>query len=146
MSPHLIAILVLVGVFLLGTVRSVNLGVLALVGAFGVGTWVFGVSTADVLADFPADLFVILVGVTFLFAIAKRNGTVDWLVGGAVRAVRGRVAALPWVMFVLSDTMAEPCGYLDMTQTRDGRVQLITSRNHYVFNLAWLHALPEPAR
>ncbi|MBS1696065.1 MAG: hypothetical protein JST91_28040 [Actinobacteria bacterium] len=102
MSPHLIAILVLVGVFLLGTVRSVNLGVLALVGAFGVGTWVFGVSTADVLADFPADLFVILVGVTFLFAIAKRNGTVDWLVGGAVRAVRGRVAALPWVMFVLS--------------------------------------------
>lgn len=102
MSPHLIAILVLVGVFLLGTVRSVNLGVLALVGAFGVGTWVFGVDTADVLADFPADLFVILVGVTFLFAIAKRNGTVDWLVGGAVRAVGGKVAALPWVMFVLS--------------------------------------------
>jgi Na+/H+ antiporter NhaD/arsenite permease-like protein len=105
LSAHLISILVLVGVFFLGTVRSVNLGVLALVGAFAVGSWVFGAKTSEVLAGFPADLFVILVGVTYLFAIAKRNGTVDWLVGGSVRAVRGRVAALPWVMFVLSGVL-----------------------------------------
>ena len=44
---------------------------------------------------------------------------------------------------VLSSTMAEPCGYLAATQTRDGCVQLITSKNHYVFNLAWLKTLPE---
>ena len=44
--------------------------------------------------------------------------------------------------FTLSDTMAEPCGYLAATQTRDGNVQLITSKNHYVFNLAWLKSLP----
>jgi hypothetical protein len=44
---------------------------------------------------------------------------------------------------VLSDTMAEPCGYLSATQTRDGNIQLITSKNHYVFNLAWLKQLPE---
>lgn len=44
---------------------------------------------------------------------------------------------------VLSDTMAEPCGYLSATQTRDGNIQLITSKNHYVFNLAWLKALPD---
>lgn len=102
MSPHLIAIVVLAGVFLLGTVRSVNLGVLALVGAFGVGVWAFGADTADVLDGFPANLLVILVGVTYLFAMAKRNGTVDWLVQRSVRIVRGRVAALPWVMFLLS--------------------------------------------
>ncbi len=47
------------------------------------------------------------------------------------------------VICVLSDTMAEPCGYLSATQTRDGKVQLITSKNHYVFNLAWLKALPD---
>lgn len=102
MSPHLVAIVVLAGIFLLGTVRSVNLGVLALVAAFGVGVWSFGVDTPEVLAGFPANLFVILVGVTYLFAMAKRNGTVEWLVQGSVRAVRGRVAALPWVMFLLS--------------------------------------------
>jgi di/tricarboxylate transporter len=105
MSPHLIAIVVLAGIFLLGTVRSVNLGLLALVAAFGVGSWVFGVDTAQVLAGFPANLFVILVGVTYLFAIAKRNGTVDWLIQASVRAVGGHVAALPWVMFVLSGTL-----------------------------------------
>ena len=44
--------------------------------------------------------------------------------------------------FMLSATMAEPQGYLAATQSRDGRVQLITSKNHYVFNLAWLKALP----
>ena len=33
-------------------------------------------------------------------------------------------------------------GYLAITQTRDGRIQLITSKNHYVFNLAWIKALP----
>jgi formylglycine-generating enzyme required for sulfatase activity len=45
-------------------------------------------------------------------------------------------------VFTLSDTMAEPRGYLSITQTRDGRLQLITSGNHYVFNLAWLKQLP----
>jgi hypothetical protein len=46
--------------------------------------------------------------------------------------------------FTLSDTMAEPQGYLAITQTRDHRIQLLTSKNHYVFNLAWIKA-PAPA-
>ena len=45
-------------------------------------------------------------------------------------------------MFPLSDTRAEHNGYLAAIQTRDSRIQLISSRNHYVFNLAWLKALP----
>ena len=48
------------------------------------------------------------------------------------------IHAIDRVMCAVSDTMAEPCGYLAVTQTRDGLVQLITSKNHYVFNLAWL--------
>jgi hypothetical protein len=44
--------------------------------------------------------------------------------------------------FTLSGTMAEPRGYLSITQTRDSRLQLLTSGNHYVFNLAWLKQLP----
>ena len=99
---HLIALAVLVAIFAVGTARSVNLGLLSLVGSFVVGTWVFGVEAEEVLAGFPANLFVILVGVTYLFAIAKRNGTIDWLIEGAVRSVGGSVAALPWVVFALS--------------------------------------------
>src|SRR5829696_2860729 len=45
------------------------------------------------------DLILTLVGVTYLFAIARNNGTVDLIVRGAVRAVGGRVALIPWVMF-----------------------------------------------
>jgi formylglycine-generating enzyme required for sulfatase activity len=48
--------------------------------------------------------------------------------------------------FTFSDTLAEPTGYLAVTQTRDDRVQLLSSKNHYVFNLAWLKTLPPPAR
>jgi di/tricarboxylate transporter len=105
MSPHLTAIFVLAGIFVLGTTRSVNLGVLALVGAFVVGVGTFAVDAGKVLDGFPANLFVILVGVTYLFAMAKRNGTVDWLVARSVQAVQGRVAALPWVMFLLSGAL-----------------------------------------
>jgi formylglycine-generating enzyme len=46
--------------------------------------------------------------------------------------------------FTISDTMAESGGYLSATQSRDGNVQLISSKNHYVFNLAWLKQ-PPPA-
>ncbi|MCP5559168.1 MAG: SUMF1/EgtB/PvdO family nonheme iron enzyme [Verrucomicrobiaceae bacterium] len=45
--------------------------------------------------------------------------------------------------FKLGPTSAEHNGYLAATQTRDGHIQLITSKNHYVFNLAWLKDLPE---
>ena len=39
-------------------------------------------------------------------------------------------------------TTADINGYLAITQTRDGRIQLITSKDHYVFNLAWTKSLP----
>ncbi|PZG07376.1 SLC13 family permease [Nonomuraea aridisoli] len=101
MSAEVIALIVLVLVFLIATIRSINMGALALVAAFVVGTTVFGATVDDVLGGFPANLFVILVGVTYLFALAKTNGTVDWIVHRAVVAVRGRVALMPWVMFAV---------------------------------------------
>jgi formylglycine-generating enzyme required for sulfatase activity len=38
---------------------------------------------------------------------------------------------------------ADGYGYLAATQTRDGRVHLITSENHYALNLEWIRTLPE---
>ncbi|GAB3623247.1 SLC13 family permease [Mariniluteicoccus endophyticus] len=101
MGPQVLSLLVLVAVFLIATVRSVNMGALALVAAALVGTNVFHMTISKVLGQFPASLFVILVGVTYLFALAKNNGTVDWIVHAAVRAVRGRVVLIPWAMFVV---------------------------------------------
>ncbi len=105
MSHELISLAVLVIVFLIATVRGVNMGALALVASFIVGLSVYDATVDDVLAGFPADLFVILVGVTYLFALAKNNGTVDWIVHAAVRAVGGRVALVPWAMFGVCATV-----------------------------------------
>lgn len=107
MPVELISILVLAVIFLIATVRSVNLGALAIVAAFVVGISALkgadvGEKTDAIFAGFPGDLFVILVGVTYLFAIAKSNGTVDWVVQAAIRAVRGRIGLIPWIMFLIT--------------------------------------------
>ena len=101
MSAEVIALIVLVLVFVVASIRSVNMGALALVAAAVVGATVYDVGPTQVLSGFPGNLFVILVGVTYLFALAKNNGTVDWIVHAAVRAVGGRVALIPWAMFVV---------------------------------------------
>jgi len=99
MSTEVASILVLVAIFVIATVLPVHMGVLGFVAAFLVGRFVVGESEDDIVAGFPGDLFVVLVGVTYLFAIAKNNGTIDWLVQAAVRGVGGRIALIPWVMF-----------------------------------------------
>jgi di/tricarboxylate transporter len=102
MSPELISIYALCAMFVVATVLPINMGVLAFVGAFLVGTLVAGMPTKDIIAGFPAGLFLTLVGITYLFALAQNNGTIDWLVQLAVRAVRGRIAAIPWIMFAIA--------------------------------------------
>jgi hypothetical protein len=47
--------------------------------------------------------------------------------------------------FTTSLTTAEPRGYMAGTQSPDGVIHLISSWNHYAFNLAWL-GKPMPAR
>jgi Na+/H+ antiporter NhaD/arsenite permease-like protein len=100
-SEQLVSILALVAVFLIATVLPVHMGALALVATFVVGYFLFGSEGyADTIYGFfPGELFIVLVGVTYLFAIAKNNGTVDWLVSAAVRTARGRLPVIPWVMF-----------------------------------------------
>ncbi|SFS72629.1 SLC13 family permease [Saccharopolyspora flava] len=99
MPPEVISILVLVAAFAIATTLSVNMGVLCFAAAFLVATVFGGLSEDDIFDGFPGDLFVVLVGVTFLFAIARANGTTDWVVQRAVRMVGGRIALIPWVMF-----------------------------------------------
>jgi di/tricarboxylate transporter len=98
----MISIYVLALMFIVATVLPINMGVLAFVGAFLVGTLAAGMTAKGILAGFPAELFLTLVGITFLFAQAQNNGTIDWLVRLAVRAVGGRIAAIPWVMFAIT--------------------------------------------
>lgn len=102
MSAPVLSIIILAVMFLLATVLPLNMGALAFVGAFLLGSVVLGMSTNDILASFPGGLFLTIVGVTYLFAIAQNNGTIDLLVRGAVRLVGNKVALIPWVMFAIT--------------------------------------------
>ena len=90
MSPEWVSILALVALFAVGTALPINMGALAFVAAWLVGMYSFDMEETDIIAGISGDLVLTLIGVTYLFAIAKNNGTVDWLVYAAVRAVGGR--------------------------------------------------------
>jgi Na+/H+ antiporter NhaD/arsenite permease-like protein len=101
-SPEIVTIIALVVIFAIATFLPINMGALGFVAAFVVGTLSVGMTTDEILGGFPAELVLTLIGVTYLFAIAQNNGTVDLLVRGAVRMVGGHVAAIPWIMFFVT--------------------------------------------
>ncbi|MGY8563899.1 SLC13 family permease [Paracidovorax citrulli] len=102
MSPQIATIIGLVIMFIIATALPINMGAVAFALAFIIGGIFVGMEGKEVLGGFPGDLFLTLVGITYLFAIAQKNGTIDLLVHWAVRAVRGRIVAIPWVMFVVT--------------------------------------------
>ena len=102
MGPEWVAIIALVALFVIGTVLPINMGALAYVAAWLVGMYALDLDEKEILAGVSGDLILTLIGVTYLFAIANNNGTVDVIVRTAVRAVGGRVALIPWVMFAVT--------------------------------------------
>lgn len=82
--------------------EDLNVGFLAI--GFGIivgGLW--GETTAaKVMGYFPTGLFMILVGVTFLFGMAQTNGTMTKLTAYAVRMCKGNTALMPLIIFVLT--------------------------------------------
>ncbi|MDQ0851322.1 Na+/H+ antiporter NhaD/arsenite permease-like protein [Arthrobacter sp. B3I9] len=106
MSLSLIAFLVLIAAFAIGSFTKINAGLLATVAAFGVGTLLAGMSIKDVIGQFPAGLFFILVGATLLFAIVRINGTIDLLAYWAERLAGDRKILVPILMFLLTAALA----------------------------------------
>src|SRR3954470_4151512 len=102
MTPELVSIIALILLFVVGTLLPINMGALGFVAAWLVGMYALGLTEREIIGGISGDLILTLVGVTYLFAIAKNNGTVDLIVRGAVRLVGGRVALIPWVMFFVT--------------------------------------------
>lgn len=106
MPIEMVGVVVLVVVFALSAWRGLNMGILALVAAFALGVLYLHLPVGNVLEGFPGGLFVVLLGVTSLFGIARVNGTVDWLVAASMTLVRNRATAMPWVLFLLAAALA----------------------------------------
>lgn len=103
MSVEVIGLIVLILVFLVAALRDVHMGVLALVASFVVGLGIVGEQLDTVLSGFPIDGLLLLVGITYLFGMARQVGALDWLVARLTRAVNGRDVWVPWVFYLLAN-------------------------------------------
>lgn len=56
----------------------------------------------EFLAGFPIDLFLTLVGLTYLFGFAQNNGAIEVIVRWCVKLVGGRIGLMPWIFFALT--------------------------------------------
>lgn len=82
--------------------EDLNVGFLSVGFAVIVGGIWSGMNGAKVMASFPVSLFMILVGVTFMFGMAQTNGTMEKLTAYSVRLCKGNTAIVPLIIFVLT--------------------------------------------
>ncbi len=106
MDISLVAIMSIVALLVVVIISCVNedlnVGFLAIGFAIIVaGVW-GGTPGAKVMGYFPTSLFMILVGVTFLFGMAQTNGTMEKLTSYSVRACGGNVALMPLIVYLLT--------------------------------------------
>jgi Na+/H+ antiporter NhaD/arsenite permease-like protein len=106
-----ISVLALAITVLVSCLARLNPGVLAFAFA-----WLIAVAAAplvgepiavkEVVAAFPAELFLTLTGITLLFTQAHVNGTLHQVAQAAVRLCRGNAALVPVAFFVLAAVMS----------------------------------------
>jgi di/tricarboxylate transporter len=106
-----ISLAALVVVIVLSCTTAVNPGFVSLVLAWLIGIyvapfWGRRFTIGEVMAGFPTELFVTLVGVTLLFTLARGNGTLDQIVRAALAVCRGNAGLIPIVFFGLALAIA----------------------------------------
>ncbi|MCX8562834.1 SLC13 family permease [Mycolicibacterium mucogenicum] len=104
-SVEVLPLIALVAMFVIASFCPINVGILGFIGAFGVGAFILGYDDKQILAAFPSSIVLTIIGVTYFFGMAKKNGTIDLLVSACIRAVRGRVTVVPWVFFFCASAL-----------------------------------------
>src|SRR6185312_7511346 len=117
-SIEILPLIALVAMFVIASVFPINIGILGFLGAFGGGAFVLGLDEKEILAEFPTSIVLTIVGVTYFFGMAKKNGTIDLLVNACIRAVRGRVTVVPWVFFFAASVLTAPAAMAFAARTR----------------------------
>jgi di/tricarboxylate transporter len=106
-----ISLAALVLVIVLSCTIAVNPGFVSVVFAWVIGIFLAPLcgrpfTMSEVLAGFPTDLFLTLVGATLLFSMARGNGTLDHVVRLVVHGCRGNAGLIPIAFFGLSAAVA----------------------------------------
>ncbi|KEZ77471.1 putative dicarboxylate carrier protein [Salinisphaera hydrothermalis C41B8] len=90
--------------------RSVNLGIIAFAAVFLLGA-AAGIAPQNYLTHFPADLCLLIIGVTMLFAHAERSGAIEWLLSKVLSLVGKKSRILIWVPFALGAVLSAAGGF-----------------------------------
>jgi len=102
----LLSIVAFAVAILLSCFTPINVGLISIAFAFLVGVLFGGMKVTEVASGFPSSLFLVLLGVTLLFAQAKVNGTLDQIAKRSVRLARGNPGVIPLVFFFLAMVLA----------------------------------------
>jgi Na+/H+ antiporter NhaD/arsenite permease-like protein len=106
MSPAVLSLLALIVALVLSMTSQINVGWLAIGFAWIIGVYHAGMRPEAILAGFPVSLFLTLVGVALLFAIADSNGTLRTLAHRALRGARGSTRLVPIILFAIACAIA----------------------------------------
>jgi di/tricarboxylate transporter len=101
-----ISLAALIFAITLSMVTSVNVGVVSLAMAWIVGVYLGGMPIAKVIANFPIDLLINLVGITLLFGMANNNGTLGRIAARAVALCKGNAGVIPIMLFLIAVTLS----------------------------------------
>ena len=96
----ILALVILVGISCVN--EDLNVGFLGIAFGIIVGGIFSNITAAKIMNAFPLSLFMILVGVTFLFGMAQTNGTMEKLTAYSVRACKGNTALVPIIIYILA--------------------------------------------
>lgn len=100
MNLGLVSLIVLLLAIIIGFARNANVGILC-VGFSMILSIVYKVDIKTVIAGLSSSLFIQMVGITYLFAIIQRNGTLELLARKMVRLVGTKTHLIPFVMYIL---------------------------------------------
>jgi di/tricarboxylate transporter len=82
--------------------EELHVGLLSIAFAIVVGAIFMGMKGSDAVKGFPLSLFMILVGVTFMFAMAQVNGTLGKVTSYSIRLCGGNMMLLPLIIYFLT--------------------------------------------
>jgi di/tricarboxylate transporter len=105
MSAAAVSVAALLIAIAVSCTSRINVGLLAIPLAWAVGLYA-GYPADAVLAGFPSGLFVMLAGVTTLFALAEANGTIAILAYRLLGLARGRYVLVPILIFLIACAIA----------------------------------------
>ncbi len=104
----LLSLLFLIAVLVLGFIKKVNMGFLAMGMALIIAR-IGGIPDKTVISNFSTSLFITLVGPAFLFSMAVNNGTMDLLSRKMMKLVGKHLWCLPLIIALLTYVLSS-CG------------------------------------